>query len=164
VKPLGVQYLGTVDEQEHRTDFGISAAQSSLFQAFDIIFGISHSGSPGDYLQEIGSHMPENHRRFLEKLTTYASKVLLRFVKADPSVAGDYDVCLKYIEKFRRGHISLAKRYAVVESSRPNKVPFGLAETSDLGGGARGAGGTTVLPFLNHIIEGTKGARAFKAV
>lgn len=115
VTPLGVQYLGT--EQKHRTHFGISAAQSSLFQAFDIIFGISHLGDPGGYLQKIRSHMPEKHRRFLENLTTYANEELLSFVQADAQ---------RYIKNFRRGHMSLANRYAVVEAFKPNKVAFGL--------------------------------------
>ncbi|KIW21961.1 uncharacterized protein PV07_12637 [Cladophialophora immunda] len=154
VNNRGVHYDGVDEPSTYRTYVGISAAQSSLFQAFDIILGISHGEFVAAYLRNIRTHMPSSHREFLGHLETDFGGTLSSFIDHQPDLADGYHRCRRILRDFRATHKSFAKRYAVEPASFPGRS-FGLARLRSDGGGVEGAGGTRLLEFLEEIQHDT---------
>ena len=162
VSPEGVHYAGVNEGSSHQIYAGISAAQSSLFRAFDIIFQVSHEEPGANYLRGMYEHMPSPHARFLKDLETNFAGDLRAFISTHEDLAAKYTQCLGTLAKFRAFHMGLVQKYAVQEASRQNKHRFGLAQTVTAGGGVQGAGGTPIKLFLKSTWERTREAMAVK--
>ncbi len=70
---------------------GILAAQSSLFQALDIIFNVSHHGPKADYLRNARVYILLPYRQFLDYLQADFSGTLKGFVSYLPDLADSYN-------------------------------------------------------------------------
>ena len=158
VEPQGVHYAGVDEPSMYRTYVGISAAQSSLFQAFDIILDISHNGPGADYLRNARAHMPFLHRQFLDHLEADFSGTLKAFVIHQTDLAESYNRCIQILANFRVTHRGLAQRYAVEPAYLTGRPDFGLAKHVESGGVVYGAGGTHIRKFLGTIADETRSA------
>lgn len=157
VQPHGVRYLHQGNESAYHTYRGISAAQSSLFAALDIFFGIEHRVQ---YLKEMRMHMPKGHREFLADMEEARKRceAELEMVFSSEPIKGYVLQCRKLLAAFREVHLRLAKKYAVEQASLgDNDVAFGLAKAPEDGGGVLGAGGTELVSFLSSMIDRTRG-------
>ncbi|KIW86658.1 uncharacterized protein Z519_12713 [Cladophialophora bantiana CBS 173.52] len=163
ILPQGVHYAGVDEASVYRSYVGISAAQSSLFRAFDIIFDISHSEPGATYLRKMHEYMPSPHARFLGDLKANFSGTLRAFITDHEELSDTYNQCLRNLAKFRAVHRGLVQKYAVQEASRPKKRAFGLAKSVTAGGGVQGAGGTPIELFLRSTWEKTEKAMVTKS-
>jgi indoleamine 2,3-dioxygenase len=139
----GVIYEGVWHEP--RRFLGGSAAQSSLIQLFDALFGIEHPDTPaGSYLRRVRDYMPRPQRQFVEDIER-TSRVRERAERGSPSLRDAYNVALMTLEQFRRAHMQLAHDYIL----RP---AGSLAD-------AQGTGGTALTAFLRGAQESTATSR-----
>lgn len=144
----GVYYQGSHGARKYA---GISAAQSALFRAIDIVLGIEHNDA---YLENIYQYMPKYCVEFLQWIYPLKTTIRTRAVE-DETLKTQYNLCLQYLSEFRSVHIQYVARYAVVPSKNIMGKEFGLAKPMAAGGGVRGAGGTHALPFLKEIRNNT---------
>lgn len=102
------------DDTDHDIDVsesGGSAAQSSLIQVFDSIFGTKHSADSLNYLKEQRHFMPEQHRTFVECMN-YTSNVRDYIMNSDDNrLISAYNKCNSTFVKFRQVHFSLTGYY-----------------------------------------------------
>lgn len=155
----GVRYVGVDSPNVTRSYVGISAAQSSLFQIMDILLGVQHDEAQSSMLRAIRAHMPRDHRRMVEDMEASYSKVIRTYVAASPAVMRGYNDVLDQIVRFRSVHLSAATKYAVREASRGGKTACSLAREAHAGGGAIGAGGSDLKPFLKGLVGSTRATR-----
>lgn len=116
---------------------GGSAAQSSLIQLFDIIFGIKHKSKITSYLQEMRDYMPAEHREFLTKIESDMEiNSLNKYVidSNDEDLTNIYNKCIEMMEIFRSKHMGLVHTYILKMAPEDNKV--------------EGTGGTQLISFL----------------
>lgn len=139
----GVIYEGVWSEP--RRYLGGSAAQSSLIQLFDALFGIAHPDSPaGSYLRTVRDYMPKPQRQFVEDIER-TSAVRARAMSGTPALHAAYNAALNTLEQFRRAHMQLAHDYIL----RPAGTP----------GEALGTGGTALTAFLRGAQDSTSSSR-----
>jgi indoleamine 2,3-dioxygenase len=137
--PLG---LGTKTYRLH----GGSAAQSTLFQIYDILFGIQHTGHGKEFLDKMRHYMPESHRVFAEELakTLSIKKYIELSVGLDlhsnkNSLKYMFEQCVKNITNLRKIHLMIEDR-----------------KNADLitnAHGDKGSGGTNLIVFCKEIID-----------
>lgn len=139
----GVIYEGVWAEP--RRFLGGSAAQSSLIQLFDALFGIVHPDTPaGAYLRRVRDYMPRPQRQFVEDIER-TSRVRERAERGTPALRDAYNAAVATLEQFRRAHMQLAHDYIL----RP---AGSLAD-------AQGTGGTALTAFLRGAHESTSTSR-----
>ncbi|KAF2164274.1 hypothetical protein M409DRAFT_56562 [Zasmidium cellare ATCC 36951] len=155
----GVHYAGIDPPGETRKYVGISAAQSSLFQTIDVLLGVQHDEHQHSMLRNVRSHMPRDHRHMVEELEASYSSTIKLYVEGTPALLPAYNGVLDQIVRFRRVHLSAATKYAVREADRRGKTSFGLAKGTQAGGGAIGAGGSDLKPFLQGLVNCTRATR-----
>ena len=91
---------------------GGSAAQSSLIQAEDIFFEISHNND--SFLLRMREYMPENHKSYLEymeirpKLSSIKWKISVEEWYKIESIRNE---CIELIHKFRKFHFGIVQDY-----------------------------------------------------
>ncbi|QYT00011.1 Indoleamine 2,3-dioxygenase family protein [Trichoderma simmonsii] len=176
--PNGVWYDDGSSNRDYRQYAGISNAQSSLIQFFDIVLGIEHRPTGvsstisipeakgpqpprHNFIHEMRKYMPGPHRRFLEdvgKTTNIRSFVESR--RSDHALCKAYDSCLEMLCKLRDKHLQVVSRYIIIESRKSitNENPVGNAALSpalidpdtELSKDAIGTGGTSLMPFLKQ--------------
>ena len=159
VLPNGVHYAGVDDVSTRRSYVGISAAQSSLFQALDVIFDISHEEPGVTYLHKMLSYMPLTHARFISDLKTQAAGHLKNFVRGYDDLTELFNRCVRCRAEFRAVHLQQVQKYVVKEAFREGKRAFGLAKPVAAGGGIHGAGATPLRLFLRSTLLKTKEAK-----
>ena len=159
VLPDGVHYAGVDDASIRRSYVGISAAQSSLFQALDAIFDISHEEPGTTYLHKMLSYMPLAHARFLSHLRAQAAGRLKNFVRGYDGLKDMFNHCVRCRADFRAVHLKQVQKYAVKEAFRKGKHAFGLAKPVNAGGGIQGAGATPIHLFLRSTLLKTREAK-----
>lgn len=139
----GVLYEGVWDEP--RRFLGGSAAQSSLIQLFDALFGVEHPDAPaGAYLRRVREYMPRPQRQFVEDIER-TSRVRERATRGTPALRDTYNAALMTLEQFRRAHMQLAHDYIL----RP------AGSLTD----AQGTGGTALTAFLGGARASTATSR-----
>jgi indoleamine 2,3-dioxygenase len=139
----GVIYEG-VSETPRRL-LGGSAAQSSLIQLFDALFGLAHPDSPsGAYLRAVREYMPPLHRAFVVD-TERDSRVRQRAISGTPMLRNAYNAALEEIISFRNAHMQLAHDFIVGPSGAPAN--------------AKGTGGTSLASFLIGARDTTMAAQ-----
>lgn len=157
---------------------GGSNAQSSLIQFFDTLLNVQHlptgtrpntstvalegtkseiHSSENNFMTEMTLYMPKKHREFLEALSkANILKLYVRANKSEGELVLAYDACLAMLKAFRDKHIQIVTRYIIIPLKMPNntktaRIGLLLAEK----GGARGTGGTALLPFLKQCRDET---------
>lgn len=128
----GIVYEGVSFDPERYV--GGSGAQSSLIQAIDIFFGVTHKS---EYFTMIRKYMPYDHQQFLSWLENN-SKIC---ESEDNEIKVLVEDCISEIKKFRLCHRKLISNYIL-----------GFIEDSN----AVGSGGTQLVSFIDKAIEETR--------
>lgn len=137
--PNGIIYEGVdIEPRQYR---GANAGQSPVIYAIDAALGTKHSGEGQEFIAEMKSYMPREHRQFLEKLTRmppireYCSK------SGNNYLVASFNSTIEELAKFRTDHVILVTRYIV------NQKHHGVNPTLS----ARGSGGTDFMQLLKKI-------------
>ena len=134
-----VDYRGC--DQNPRNYFGGSAAQSTLLQAIDTMFGITHQEERSrSYLVKMRSYMPTGHAAYINALE--AEKPLPRAVDRDDRCRRVYTACVNALIDFRQSHLKMVTKYV-------------SSQMSQMGPGHTGTGGTDPIVFLRQITKDT---------
>jgi len=160
--PKGVVYEGV--SHLPMQFFGGSAAQSSLLPFFDITLGITHdSNKSRDFLLAMRDYMLKPHREFLiyiEQVACVRPFIEKRIAELEEdnltpdcreiveNLRTAYDSCVKNLQAFRTGHISLVAEYIIAQQKEQSKGKPGALEGS---AGGKGTGGTELMSFLKPI-------------
>ena len=147
---------------------GGSAAQSSLIQMYDILFGIQHSGHGKEFLDKMRQYMPGSHREYAEELAKKIS--IKRFIELsfdnnmqsnieqiNYSLKYIYEQCVKNITNLREAHIRIVHKYVILMIEDRNK-----ADLLTNAHGTKGSGGTNPIVFCKQIIDDSKRAIQLK--
>lgn len=146
--PEGLLYEGVWETPKKFA--GGSAAQSSIFQCFDVLLGIQQdNGEAGDFLQEMRTYMPPAHQNFLRSLETGPSVREFVLSEDNESLRSIYDKCVKAMVSLRNYHLKIVADYIVGPSRRS-----ACKETSETSN--KGTGGTDVLVFLKTVKNKTE--------
>ena len=136
----GIEYRGC--DPLVRDYFGGSAAQSSLLQAIDGMFGIQHHDENArGYLKEMRNYMPRRHAAYIRHLETSPS--LVESTRSHDRCRHALESCVEALAEFRKDHLKMVGRYV-------------MAQSSDAGPGHTGTGGTDPMTFLRHVAQGTR--------
>lgn len=132
---------------------GGSAAQSSLIQLFDIIFGVEHpSQSTNDFLTKMRHYMPGEHREFLQEIGKQMNKLPLnKYIvgAGDDNLINIFNQCIENLALFRSRHMSLVHAYII------KMIPPGKTNDDGQINDAKGTGGTELVSFLKTCREET---------
>ncbi|XP_061033384.1 indoleamine 2,3-dioxygenase 1 [Eubalaena glacialis] len=149
----GLLYEGVWDTPKKFA--GGSAAQSSIFQCFDILLGIQHTvgGVPSDsaakFLQEMRTYMPSAHQNFLRSLESGPSVRKFVLSKGDATLQEIYNECVQAMVSLRNYHLQIVVKYIVIPASRPSKKKQTSEEPSEPK--SKGTGGTDIMDFLRAV-------------
>jgi len=134
-----IEYRGC--KQNPRNYFGGSAAQSSLLQAIDAMFGITHKEEPSrTYLIRMRSYMPTGHAAYINALE--ADRPLVGAIERHDGCRHIYTACVEALIDFRQSHLKMVTKYV---SSQMSKT----------GPGHTGTGGTDPVVFLKQVAKDT---------
>lgn len=148
--PEGLLYEGVWDTPKKFA--GGSAAQSSIFQCFDVLLGIKQSAgaaSAAEFLQEMRTYMPPAHQNFLHSLESGPSVREFVRSKGDASLQKTYNECVKGMVSLRSFHLQIVTKYIVMPANQKLKKNQTSEESSDLGN--KGTGGTDLMKFLKSV-------------
>uniref|UniRef100_A0A8D0V5M7 Indoleamine 2,3-dioxygenase 1 n=1 Tax=Sus scrofa TaxID=9823 RepID=A0A8D0V5M7_PIG len=149
----GLLYEGVWDTPKKFA--GGSAAQSSIFQCFDVLLGVQHtvggvpSGSAAGFLQEMRTYMPPAHRNFLHSLESGPSVREFVLSKGDALLQETYNECVQAMVSLRNYHLQIVTKYIVIPASQQAKKKQASEEPSEEEN--RGTGGTNVIDFLKTV-------------
>nr|XP_012632885.2 indoleamine 2,3-dioxygenase 1 [Microcebus murinus] len=151
----GLLYEGVWDTP--RKFAGGSAAQSSIFQCFDVLLGIQQSTggeSAAEFLQEMRTYMPPAHRDFLRSIESGPSVREFVLRRGDAHLQGAYDECVKALVSLRNYHLQIVTKYIVIPARRQPKESEKPEEPSGLEN--KGTGGTDIMNFLKTVRSTTE--------
>ncbi|KFO36436.1 Indoleamine 2,3-dioxygenase 2 [Fukomys damarensis] len=156
VMPGGLVYEGASTEPLKYA--GGSAAQSTVFHAFDAFLGVRHSEESADFLYRMRDYMPPSHKAFIEEI--HSGPSLRDHVRA-PGHARclqAYNLCLEALVELRSYHITMVTKYLITAAARarsrgPSHLPGGPRALEN-----RGTGGSMVLSFLKSVRDQTREA------
>nr|XP_058905302.1 indoleamine 2,3-dioxygenase 1 isoform X2 [Kogia breviceps]XP_058905303.1 indoleamine 2,3-dioxygenase 1 isoform X2 [Kogia breviceps] len=154
----GLLYEGVWDTPKKFA--GGSAAQSSIFQCFDILLGIQHtvggvpSDSAAEFLQEMRTYMPSAHQNFLRSLESGPSVRKFVLAKGDATLQETYNECVQAMVSLRNYHLQIVAKYIVIPASQSSKKKQTSEEPSKPNG--KGTGGTDIMPFLKTLRSTTE--------
>ncbi|KAG8512497.1 Indoleamine 2,3-dioxygenase 1 [Galemys pyrenaicus] len=152
--PDGLLYEGVWDTPQ--TFAGGSAAQSSVFQCFDVLLGIRHiqDGKSFEFLQTMRTYMPPVHQNFLHSLESKPS--IRDFIKSkdDANLKDAYNKCVGAMVELRNYHLSIVAKYIVTPARQQAKQNPKSKESE--GAENRGTGGTNIMEFLKAVKSGTE--------
>ncbi|XP_045391729.1 indoleamine 2,3-dioxygenase 1 [Lemur catta] len=151
----GLLYEGVWDSP--RKFAGGSAAQSSIFQCFDVLLGIQQSTggeSAAEFLQEMRTYMPPAHRDFLRSVESGPSVREFVLEKGDADLQGAYDACVKALVSLRSYHLRIVTKYIVIPARRKAEENNKSEEPSGLEN--KGTGGTDLMNFLKTVRNTTE--------
>lgn len=149
--PEGLLYEGVWDTPKKFA--GGSAAQSSIFQCFDVLLGIEQSaGAPSaaEFLQEMRTYMPPAHQNFLRSLESGPS--VREFVRSqgDASLQKIYNECVKAMVSLRSYHLQIVTKYILIPAQKKQSKENQTSEESP-DPGNKGTGGTDLMKFLKSV-------------
>ncbi|XP_014438125.2 indoleamine 2,3-dioxygenase 1 [Tupaia chinensis] len=145
--PDGLLYEGVWDTP--RKCAGGSAAQSSIFQCFDVLLGIQQrdSGeSAAEFLQDMRTYMPPAHRDFIRSLESGPSVRKFVLSEEDAGLQEAYDKCVNALVSLRSYHLQIVTKYVVIPARQQSKGDK-VAEEQ----GHKGTGGTSLMNFLKSV-------------
>uniref|UniRef100_A0A2K6EUZ3 Indoleamine 2,3-dioxygenase 1 n=2 Tax=Propithecus coquereli TaxID=379532 RepID=A0A2K6EUZ3_PROCO len=151
----GLLYEGVWDTP--RKFAGGSAAQSSIFQCFDVLLGIQQSAggeSAAEFLQDMRTYMPPAHQDFLRSIESGPSVREFVLQKGGADLQKAYDECVKALVSLRSYHLQIVTKYIVIparlqpKESKKSEGPSGLEN--------KGTGGTDIMNFLKTVRSTTQ--------
>ena len=139
--PNGIIYEG-VDDGKPRQYRGANGGQSAIIYAIDIALGTKHYGDGKEFITEMKSYMPQEHRDFLERLAQMPP--IREYCKNSGSseLVARFNGTVEELAKFRTDHVILVTRYIVNQKQHSNVNPT-LS--------AKGSGGTDFMKLLKKI-------------
>ncbi|KAM9670552.1 indoleamine 2,3-dioxygenase 1 [Dama dama] len=150
----GLLYEGVWDTPKKFA--GGSAAQSSIFQCFDVLLGIQHTvcGVPSDpaaeFLQEMRTYMPPAHQSFLLSLKSRLSVRDFVLSKGNATLQETYDKCVQAMVSLRNYHLQIVTKYIIIPASQQSQSKAESSE-EDLKAESKGTGGTNLMDFLKSV-------------
>ncbi|XP_055975645.1 indoleamine 2,3-dioxygenase 1-like [Sorex fumeus] len=153
----GLVYEGVWDTPKKYA--GGSAAQSSIFQCFDVLLGIKQDagGVPSEaaeFLQEMRTYMPPAHQNFLRSLEEGPSLREFILSEDNASLQSLYNKCVKAMVALRNYHLKIVAEYIVGPAKRQSEAKQTAEEPSEVS--SKGTGGTDVLVFLKTVKNKTE--------
>ncbi|XP_006916344.1 indoleamine 2,3-dioxygenase 1 isoform X1 [Pteropus alecto] len=148
--PEGLLYEGVWDTPKKFA--GGSAAQSSIFQCFDVLLGIEQSAgeaSAAEFLQEMRTYMPPAHQNFLRSLESGPSVREFVRSKGDASLQKTYNECVEAMVLLRSYHLQVVTDYIVTPARQQSKKNQKSEEPSKREN--KGTGGTDIMNFLRNV-------------
>ncbi|KAM5278512.1 indoleamine 2,3-dioxygenase 1 [Hipposideros larvatus] len=148
--PEGLLYEGVWDTPKKFA--GGSAAQSSIFQCFDVLLGVQQSAgeaSAAEFLQEMRTYMPPAHQNFLHSLESGPSVREFVLSKGDTSLQATYNECVNAMVSLRSYHLQIVTKYIVIPAHQQSKKNQTSQEPSDQEN--KGTGGTDLMRFLKSV-------------
>ncbi|XP_053772795.1 indoleamine 2,3-dioxygenase 1 isoform X2 [Desmodus rotundus] len=148
--PKGLLYKGVSDTPKMFA--GGSAAQSSIFQCFDVLLGVEQSAgeaSAAAFLQDMRTYMPPAHQRFLRSLESGPSVREFVLSKNDENLTAAYNDCVKAMVSLRSYHLQIVTMYILIPASKKSKKPKTSEKPSEME--SKGTGGTDVMKFLRNV-------------
>ncbi|XP_077008676.1 indoleamine 2,3-dioxygenase 1 isoform X2 [Tamandua tetradactyla] len=153
--PEGLLYEGVWDTPQKFS--GGSAAQSSIFQCFDVLLGIQQSVG-GEYafgfLHEMRTYMPPAHQAFLQSIESGPSVRKFVISKGDAGLKAAYNKCVEAMVSLRSYHLQIVTKYIVIPAWQRQKENQSPEESSEAGN--KGTGGTDVMDFLKTVRNTTR--------
>ncbi|XP_008591488.1 PREDICTED: indoleamine 2,3-dioxygenase 1 [Galeopterus variegatus] len=153
--PEGLLYEGVWDTPKKFA--GGSAAQSSIFQCFDVLLGIQQSAggeSAAKFLQEMRTYMPPAHQDFLHSLEAGPSVREFVLSNSDASLKEAYDECVRALVSLRNYHLQIVAKYIVIPARQQSGKNEASEEPSELEN--KGTGGTDIMNFLKSVRSATE--------
>ncbi|XP_037668512.1 indoleamine 2,3-dioxygenase 1 [Choloepus didactylus] len=152
--PDGLLYEGVWDTPQQFA--GGSAAQSSIFQCFDVLLGIqqSASGAASEFLQEMRTYMPPAHQVFLRSLESGPSVREFVLLKGDTGLQAAYDECVRAMVSLRSYHLQIVTKYIVIPARQQPKENQTSKDPSEMEN--KGTGGTDFMNFLQTVRNTTQ--------
>lgn len=152
--PEGLLYEGVWDTPKKFA--GGSAAQSSIFQCFDVLLGVQQSAgeaSAAEFLQEMRTYMPPAHQNFLRALESGPSVREFVCSKGDASLQATYNECVKAMVLLRNYHLQIVAKYIIIPARQLSKQQSKKNQTSEESSKLenRGTGGTGIMTFLQAV-------------
>ncbi|CAK6442658.1 unnamed protein product [Pipistrellus nathusii] len=147
--PEGLLYEGVWDTPKMFA--GGSAAQSSIFQCFDVLLGIQHSSdeaSSAEFLQEMRTYMPPAHREFLHSLESKPSVREFVLSERDEDLQEIYNMCVNAMVSLRQYHLTIVTKYIVVPANKSKRKQSSEEPSEEEN---KGTGGTDVMKFLKSV-------------
>ena len=124
---------------------GASAAQSSLFQFLDHMFGIKHESKA---LIQMRWYMPEKHRQFLEVVEQLPSlRDVMEQQSENSSLQESFRLAVDALRSWRTKHVAVVSRYVMMPGAAETKGKMAVE--------ARGTAGSLPLPFLKRYRDET---------
>lgn len=154
--PEGLLYEGVWDTPKKFA--GGSAAQSSIFQCFDVLLGIQHSSdeaSSAEFLQEMRTYMPPAHQKFLLSLESKPSVREFVLSERDDNLQKIYNKCVEAMVSLRQYHLNIVTRYIVIPANQSKKKQPSEEPSEEVN---KGTGGTDVMKFLKSVKNTTTAA------
>ncbi|XP_006900361.1 PREDICTED: indoleamine 2,3-dioxygenase 1 [Elephantulus edwardii] len=151
----GLLYEGVWDNPKQFA--GGSAAQSSIFQCFDVLLGIQHSAggeSAFEFLQEMRTYMPPAHRRFLLSLEEGPSVRDFVSSMGDSELKAAYNECVKLLVSLRHYHLKIVHKYIISPAKQQQLLKQKSENPSEPKN--KGTGGTDVMDFLTTVKKTTE--------
>lgn len=153
----GLLYEGVWDTPKKFA--GGSAAQSSIFQCFDVLLGVQQSAGEkyaAEFLQEMRTYMPPAHQNFLHSLESAPSVREFVLSKDNAGLQAVYNDCVKAMVSLRSYHLQIVTKYIVIPAHQQSKKNQTAEEPSEKEN--KGTGGTEIMYFLKSVRSTTEHA------
>nr|XP_020835355.1 indoleamine 2,3-dioxygenase 2 isoform X2 [Phascolarctos cinereus] len=153
--PEGLIYEGVSEEPLKYS--GGSAAQSTVFHAFDELLGVCHSKESTTFLHRMREYMPPSHRAFIEEV--HSAPSLREYILSSGSclLCEAYNQCVATLAELRSYHISIVAKYILTGAAKAKDGGLGHLPGPPQALAERGTGGTTVFCFLRSVRDTTLG-------
>ncbi|XP_036608804.1 indoleamine 2,3-dioxygenase 2 isoform X2 [Trichosurus vulpecula] len=153
--PEGLIYEGVSEEPLKYS--GGSAAQSTVFHAFDELLGICHNKESTTFLHRMREYMPSSHRAFLEEV--HSSPSLREYILSSGSclLREAYNQCVGALAELRSHHINIVAKYLLTGAAKAKDGGLGHLPGPPQALAERGTGGTAVFQFLKSVRDTTLG-------
>lgn len=151
--PEGLLYEGVSEEPLYFS--GGSAAQSSVYHAFDELLGIQHQPASADFLLKMRSYMPPAHSNFIDwvREAPSLSEYIVRF--EDPTLLATFNQCISALTQLRSLHIRIVSKYVNAAGVRA-RIKKNQKENQGQDQEERGTGGSQAMTFLKSVRDTCK--------
>ncbi|XP_068128443.1 indoleamine 2,3-dioxygenase 2 isoform X2 [Hyperolius riggenbachi] len=151
--PEGLTYEGVSEEPHYYS--GGTAAQSTIYHAFDELLGIRHKGDSADFLLKMRHYMLPSHMSFIRwvqeapKLPEYVLK------SQDSALLSMFNQCIATLTELRSFHIQVVSKYVTSAGIRA-RMKKNKEKTHEQELQEKGTGGSNAILFLKSVRDTCK--------